>query len=154
MRKVILYFILFIIIQCVVTYGVTMLWDMNADPSASLGGKMIAASAASNAVILASFLVRRWIPADMMRVSHDNILRVLSPWHIVLGLSALVPLLWIEGLIPESLKQDVLADVLPEMLSSPWGYIAVGLLAPVAEDTGKHTNLAALFWRYEITFYV
>ena len=134
MRKVILYFILFIIIQCVVTYGVTMLWDMNADPSASLGGKMIAASAASNAVILASFLVRRWIPADMMRVSHDNILRVLSPWHIVLGLSALVPLLWIEGLIPESLKQDVLADVLPEMLSSPWGYIAVGLLAPVAEE--------------------
>ena len=134
MRKVILYFILFIIIQCVVTYGVTMLWDMNADPSASLGGKMIAASAASNAVILASFLVRRWIPADMMRVSHDNILRVLSPWHIVLGLSALIPLLWIEGLIPESLKQDVLADVLPEMLSSPWGYIAVGLLAPVAEE--------------------
>ena len=134
MRKVILYFILFIIIQCVVTYGVTMLWDMNADPSASLGGKMIAASAASNAVILASFLVRRWIPADMMRVSHENILRVLSPWHIVLGLSALVPLLWIEGLIPESLKQDVLADVLPEMLSSPWGYIAVGLLAPVAEE--------------------
>ncbi len=125
---------LFIVIQNVIMVSVTLLWGMPADSDASMGEKMIAGSVASNAVIIACFLLRRWMPQDMIRVSHDNSMRVLSPWHIVLGLSVLIPSLWVESLIPESLKQDVLADVLPEMLSSPWGYIAVGLLAPVAEE--------------------
>lgn len=125
---------LFIVIQNVIMVSVTLLWGMPADSDASMGEKMIAGSVASNAVILACFLLRRWMPQEMIRVSRDNSMRVLSPWHIVLGLSVLIPSLWVEGLIPESLKEDVLADVLPEMLSSPWGYIAVGLLAPIAEE--------------------
>ncbi|MGM9714419.1 MAG: lysostaphin resistance A-like protein [Prevotella sp.] len=134
MKKVLLYFLLFIVIQNAIMVSVTLLMGMSADSDVSMGGKMIAGSVASNAVILACFLVRRWMPFDMMRVSRGNAMRILSPWHFVLGLSALIPSLWVEGLIPESLKEDVLADVLPVMLSSPWGYVAVGLLAPLAEE--------------------
>lgn len=98
----------------------------------SFDGKWLAAiTVASSLLTIAVFAWRRWTP-----VSNSYLLSrpwVTLVWVAILALGTILPAEWLyerlQVSMPESYEQ-----LFEGIMSEPWGYLAIGILAPVAEE--------------------
>ena len=142
MKQALKYLIVFVAIQFVTTFVVTLVWlmaggeSMNQAMTHILQGSgeltapmLITVQAAFSIVVMIVFLWRKWCVVSNHYLST-------WPWAVffwaaVASLGTLVPSEIFLELVP---MKDVNSEMLVEMMSSRWGYLAIGIIAPLVEE--------------------
>ena len=138
------YLILFVIIQMVVMAVVPMVWglckgatfnvlwkDLKADPMPLNTSMLIIESVVSSVLILLVFWWRQY-----NRVSRSYIAG--RPWGtllwvVFLTLGTLLPSIYLDDLLSMELPSST-DTILRGLMGDRWGYLAVGILAPLVEE--------------------
>lgn len=136
-----LYAIMFLIVQLFFTYimAFAMVWidgDTFNDALAALAngkqaGKMIAVSVLGNAMMICLFAKLKWAPISRSWLKS-------KPWGVLfwsacLALGTILPSEWVVEQIQYTMPESA-AQLLESIMGEPWGYLAVGILAPIAEE--------------------
>jgi len=142
--EVLLYIVLFLGIQMFVTLivtGIQFLMNgvkLSKVSELAASGNMtpdamgiIIISVISSVITLALFLLLKWTP-----VSRSYLLR--RPWDVlfwvvILTLGTIIPSTWLAEQIPYEMPAELEA-MLADMMHNRWGYLAIGILAPLAEE--------------------
>jgi hypothetical protein len=92
---------------------------------------LIISSIVSSVLILLMFLSLRWTPVSptYLRTRPWTVFA----WVVVLTLGTIIPSTWLGEQIPYDMPEDLEA-MLVHMMHSRWGYLAIGILAPLAEE--------------------
>ncbi len=144
MKKALLYLFVFILIQFVTSWAVYAAWILLSGESLSsllsifTGSRrlplsapmLITASAAGSIVTLILFIRRRWtvMSPQWLRSRHWDVLA----WCVAASLGTILPSVWLQEQLPE--MPDFMEDTFRLIMSSQYGYFAVCLLAPFAEE--------------------
>lgn len=132
MGKVIKYFLAYAAILILSTFGVQTVSAITEEKQMLTAENLIAASSIGNIIAIAVFTLAKWTPFSLEFVRS-------KPWPIIywcvlISLGMLIPSAEIEGLIPDNLRTDSVADEMKMIMSNWWGYIDIGILAPIAEE--------------------
>lgn len=138
---VVLYIILFIVIQMIVMYVGAGIWAavkhvgyMATVQDMATGGNAILlalTSVFSNIITLALFLRIKWTPVTRDYLLSKPWLQLL--WVALFTLGAIIPLTFLYEQL--GIEMDDSAERLfASLMKEPWGYVAVGILAPLAEE--------------------
>ena len=134
MKKIILYFFAFILVQLVVEVPLVMLYKtVTGNNPATSAEIIITGCTLSGLLTIILFVWRKWHPLSF------SYLRT-HPWHVLywcvlLALGVLIPSQYLEEFIPELLRTDLAADTFKTLMNTPWGYLAIGIFAPLVEET-------------------
>ncbi len=130
MKNAIIYFIVFVAIQCGVTIGVREVWRMATGSPDITTMELIVAMTLFSAVTIAIFLAARWcvVARGYVRSRPWGVLT----WCVLSAVGLIIPSTWLQEQMPE--LPNIAMDEFAMLLGNRWGYIAVGLLAPVAEE--------------------
>lgn len=130
MKNSIIYLIVFIGIQCGVTLGVQKLWQVATGSPDITAAMLIVSMTVFSVVTLAVFLLARWagFSNDYLKSRPWTVL----VWCAVAAAGAVVPSTWLQEQMPE--LPDLMTKEFDMILRDRFGYVAVGLLAPMAEE--------------------
>ena len=130
MKKAIIYVIEFLAIQLIVGWIVGLVWQLITKSHDTTTAMMITTTVASSVAIIAIFLLLRWteVSPRWLRTRPWSVLT----WSVVAAAGALVPSMWLQEQIPE--LPNLLDNEFDMILSNRWGYLAIGLLAPLSEE--------------------
>ena len=130
MKKAIIYLIGFIVIQLLMGFIVTTLWKLITKSEDMTTALIITSTVASGVVTIAIFLVARWAEVSP-RWLRTRPWLVLT-WSVIAALGALIPSTWLQEQMPE--LPNLMENEFDMILSNRWGYLAIGLLAPLSEE--------------------
>ena len=131
MKKAILYFAVFVLIQLAIgglmQAGWALLGGAVKQPSPTM---LIATMAVINILLIVVFLSCRW--AQVSRSWLRSRPWAALCWCCIAAVGALIPSIWLQELIPDlpNLAEQELLAIMQDRM----GYAVVGLLAPVAEE--------------------
>ena len=138
---VILYIIIFIVVQIIVMYAGAGIWAavkqegyMNVLHAMGTGGNPVLLALTtvfSNVISLVIFLKAKWTPLTRDYLQSKPWTALL--WVALFTLGTIIPLEFAYehlGLEMDANTENVFATLMKE----PWGYVAVGILAPLAEE--------------------
>ncbi len=134
------YLVVFIAVQFVVSLVALYLGDsIKYPPSASGKALTLSASAkaltlssvVSSVIIIALFVWLKWAPISRNYIQQKpwDVL----VWTILAGMGAILPLQWLYEQMNITMSDDV-KHLFESIMGSSWGYLALGILAPVAEE--------------------
>jgi len=142
--EVLLYVMVFLTIQLFVTYlvgGIQLYIDdvsLHDIAARAANGTMmpdatgmIIISVVSSVLTLLLFLLLHWTP-----VTRDYLLTrpwTAMAWVVILALGTIIPSTWLSEQIPYDMPAEMEA-LLADMMRNRWGYLAIGILAPLAEE--------------------
>ena len=141
LTDVVLYLIIFIVVQIIMMYAGAGIWAgikgegyQATLQSASTGGNAILAalvSAFSSVITLIIFLKTKWTP-----LTRGYLLS--KPWGTLLwvalfSLGTIIPLSFLYEQLGIEMDENT-QQIITSMMKEPWGYVAVGILAPLAEE--------------------
>ena len=140
--SVLLYIVVFIIIQFVATYAVFFIWNLVdgrrfndiwqtfASGGVHLSFKMmIVAQAVFSLITLVVFLKAKWCEVSRSYLRSQPWLVLV--WAAIAALGTLIPSEVLEGLMP---LPDWSDGTLLQMLGSRWGYLVICIFAPLVEE--------------------
>lgn len=126
--NIVLYIIVFIVLQAVMLQLSMLLgkhYSIDTD-------RMIAiATALSGLLTICLFARLRWSPYSREYISKRPWTTL--AWVAMLALGTIVPSQWLVEVMGFEMPKES-AELLTQMMKTPWGYMAVGVLAPVAEE--------------------
>ncbi|TGX84236.1 CPBP family intramembrane metalloprotease [Palleniella muris] len=125
MKKILTYFLAYVLLQLAVGYVAI---NVIADGAMQL----IVASVVSNVLAIALFFLARWCPVSVEFMHRKPV--TVAYWCVMLALGMIIPLQSLEELIPEAWRTDIAADAFKMIMSNGWGYLAIGILAPIGEE--------------------
>ena len=134
------YLVVFIAVQFVVSLVALYLGDsIKYPPSASGKALTLSASAkaltlssvVSSVIIIALFVWCKWTPISRNYLQQKPWGALV--WAILAGLGAILPLQWLYEQMNITMSDDV-KHLFESIMGSRWGYLALGILAPVAEE--------------------
>lgn len=141
LTDVILYLIIFIVVQIIMMYAGAGIWAgikgegyQATLQAASTGGNAILAalvSVFSSVITLVIFLKTKWTP-----LTRGYLLS--KPWGTLLwvalfSLGTIIPLSFLYEQLGIEMDENT-QQIITSMMKEPWGYVAVGILAPLAEE--------------------
>lgn len=142
--EVLLYVMVFLTIQLFVTYlvgGIQLYIDdvsLHDIAARAANGTMmpdatgmIIISVVSSVLTLLLFLLLHWTPA-----TRNYLLTrpwTAMAWVVILALGTIIPSTWLSEQIPYDMPAEMEA-LLADMMRNRWGYLAIGILAPLAEE--------------------
>ena len=141
LTDVVLYLIIFIVVQIIIMYAGAGIWAgikgegyQATLQAASTGGNAILAalvSAFSSVITLIIFLKTKWTP-----LTRGYLLS--KPWGTLLwvalfSLGTIIPLSFLYEQLGIEMDENT-QQIITSMMKEPWGYVAVGILAPLAEE--------------------
>lgn len=141
LTDVVLYLIIFIVVQIIMMYAGAGIWAgikgegyQATLHAASTGGNAILAalvSAFSSVITLVIFLKTKWTP-----LTRGYLLS--KPWGTLLwvalfSLGTIIPLSFLYEQLGIEMDENT-QQIITSMMKEPWGYVAVGILAPLAEE--------------------
>lgn len=141
LTDVVLYLIIFIVVQIIIMYAGAGIWAgikgegyQATLQSASTGGNAILTalvSAFSSIITLVIFLKTKWTP-----LTRGYLLS--KPWGTLLwvalfSLGTIIPLSFLYEQLGIEMDENT-QQIITSMMKEPWGYVAVGILAPLAEE--------------------
>ena len=138
------YLVVFLLIQFVMSIVVSCTWLMvrGFDFSAALkyvtsgnaakdSTMIIIYSALSSALTIALFAWRKWSPFSREYIAGKPCMVIL--WVVLLTLGTIIPSEWMDEQINIPMP-DQLSKIFAGIMSERWGYLAIGVLAPLAEE--------------------
>ncbi len=141
LTDVVLYLIIFIVVQIIIMYAGAGIWAgikgegyQATLQAASTGGNAILAalvSAFSSVITLIIFLKTKWTP-----LTRGYLLS--KPWGTLLwvalfSLGTIIPLSFLYEQLGIEMDENT-QQIITSMMKEPWGYVAIGILAPLAEE--------------------
>ena len=141
LTDVVLYLIIFIVVQIIMMYAGAGIWAgikgegyQATLQAASTGGNAILAalvSVFSSVITLVIFLKTKWTP-----LTRGYLLS--KPWGTLLwvalfSLGTIIPLSFLYEQLGIEMDENT-QQIITSMMKEPWGYVAVGILAPLAEE--------------------
>ena len=129
MKKALFFFIMFLMIQVVASVVLTVIGKAMglADNSLSI---IIATSSVASLIIIVLFAWLKWTPVNRTYIR-------MRPWAVlcwaaIAALGVILPSMGLQDIMPE--MPNLAETELEGLLKSRWGYFALGLAAPVAEE--------------------
>ena len=147
MKNALIYTVVFAAIQLVVSGIVQGIWMLIYGPTAVLDATgIIVTMTAFSVLTIVIFLLAKWCVVSRHWLQTRPWTALC--WCVIAALGALLPSVWLQELIPQ--LPNVAEEQFDMILKDRWGYLAVGLLAPFAEElVFRGIILAALLRRYE-----
>lgn len=130
MKKAIIYLIEFLVIQLIGGWIVGAVWMLVTKSPDTTTAMIITTTVVTSVAIIAVFLLAHWTEVSP-RWLRTRPWMVLS-WSVVAAVGALIPSMWLQEQIPE--LPNWLDNEFDMILSNRWGYLAIGLLAPLSEE--------------------
>lgn len=138
---ILLYVIMFIVVQIIVTYAGAGIWSavkgegyMAILKAVAAGDRPILVALTtvfSNVITLVVFLKTKWTPLTRDYLLSKPWLTLL--WVALFTIGAMVPLEFVYEQM--SIEMDASTQrIFASLMKEPWGYVAVGILAPLAEE--------------------
>ena len=141
LTDVVLYLIIFIVVQIIIMYAGAGIWAgikgegyQATLQAASTGGNAILAalvSAFSSVITLIIFLKTKWTPLTrgyLLSKPWGTLL-----WVVLFSLGTIIPLSFLYEQLGIEMDENT-QQIITSMMKEPWGYVAVGILAPLAEE--------------------
>lgn len=129
MKKALFYLVMFLFIQVVVTSLFSLANSLLGQSKLSTG-MYIASLSLFSLVVIVVFAWCRWTPVNRKYMRSRP--WVVLIWSALAALGAILPSLWLQDVLPE--LPNFIEDEFEDILSNRWGYFAVGLFAPIAEE--------------------
>ena len=130
MKKALSYLLIFIGLQLVGGAIMTTLWNVIADSSDQTAAKLITTTGVIGVVTIVIFLWTRYaeLSPKWLRTRPWAVLA----WSVVASMGALIPSIWIQEQMPE--LPNFAEQEFGTIMATPWGYLVIGLLAPLSEE--------------------
>jgi membrane protease YdiL (CAAX protease family) len=133
MKKALIYFGTYLVIQFGMALAIKGLWMLlfhgQTDISA---GYLITYSSLASVLIIVLFAWLKWCPMNKVYIESKPWTVII--WCVLLSLGSLFPSQWLQDLMPEKWNDSSAVYILQMMMGNRWAYLAVGLLAPIAEE--------------------
>lgn len=141
LTDIVLYIIIFIVVQIVLTYVGAGIWA--AVKGEGYQATLLAMGTGNNAILTALttvfsnvitliiFLKAKWTPLTRNYLQSKPWLSLL--WVALFTLGAIIPLEFVYEQIGVEMDADT-ERVFASLMKEPWGYVAIGILAPLAEE--------------------
>lgn len=130
MKKAIIYLIEFIAIQLIVGFIVTLVWQLITKSEDKTTGMLITTTVATGVVTIVIFLLTRWAEVSPNWIRTRPWLVLI--WSVIAAIGALIPSAWLQEQMPE--LPNFVENEFDMILTNRWGYLAIGLLAPLSEE--------------------
>jgi membrane protease YdiL (CAAX protease family) len=130
MKKAIIYLIEFIAIQLIVGFIVTLVWQLITKLEDKTTGMLITTTVATGVVTIVIFLLTRWAEVSPNWIRTRPWLVLI--WSVIAAMGALIPSAWLQEQMPE--LPNFVENEFDMILTNRWGYLAIGLLAPLSEE--------------------
>ena len=140
--NVLWYLVVFVLIQLGVTYA-TLFIEMALHPQTdadlnttiknllSNDTTLVLISVIGSALTMALFVWRKWVVLSRTYLRSNPWFTLL--WVVFLGLGSILPLQWIYEQLNISLSMEM-EEMFKSIMGNRWGYLALGILAPLAEE--------------------
>ena len=131
MKKAILYIIVFLCIQLgsgLIVNGLWMLINGKSATESALG--LIVTTVLSSVITIAVFLWAKWSEVSRHWIRTRPWITLI--WCAVAAFGAIIPSLWFQEHMPE--LPNIAEDSFDMIMKDRWGYLSIGLLAPLAEE--------------------
>ena len=130
MKKALSYLLIFIGLQLVGGAIMTTLWNVIAGSSDQTAAKLITTTGVIGVVTIVVFLWTRYaeLSPKWLRTRPWAVLA----WSVVASMGALIPSIWIQEQMPE--LPNFAEQEFGTIMATPWGYLVIGLLAPLSEE--------------------
>ena len=130
MKKAISYLLIFLGIQIVggaIIHGLWFIITKNNDMTPAM---LITTTVVCSVLIIAVFLWTHWaeVSPQWLRTRPWSVLF----WSVIASIGALIPSVWLQELMPE--LPNWAENEFDMLLSDRWGYLTIGLLAPLSEE--------------------
>lgn len=131
MKNALIYTVIFGAIQVIVSFIVQSIWTlvMGKDTVMNATG-MIITMAVFSILTMAVFLLAKWsvVSRHWVRTRPWFVLF----WCVLAALGAIIPSVWLQEHMPE--LPNIVEGEFDMIMKDRWGYVIVGLLAPLAEE--------------------
>ena len=130
MKKALSYILIYVGIQLVVGAAVSNLWRLIAGNNDQTAAMLITTTVVAALLAIIVFLWARYteVSPTWLRTRPWMVLG----WSVVAALGALIPSAWIQEQMPE--LPNFVENEFGAIMATPWGYLTVGLLAPLSEE--------------------
>lgn len=130
MKKALSYLLIFIGLQIVGGGIITILWNVISGSGDKTAAMLLTTTGVVSLITIALFLLARYaeVSPKWLRTRPWTVLA----WSVVASIGALVPSIWIQEQMPE--LPNFAEQEFDTILGTPWGYLFVGLLAPLSEE--------------------
>lgn len=130
MRQSISYLLVFIGIQLCAGGIVTVVWKQLTGSSDLTTTQVVVSTVTVSVLTIAVFLLTRWtlVSPRWLRTRPWSVLA----WSVLAALGCVIPSVWLQEHIPE--LPNWVESEFDMILRNRWGYLAVGLLAPLSEE--------------------
>ena len=131
MKNALIYTIVFAAIQVVVSMLVQGVWMLVMDKESAMNATgMIITMAVFSVLTMVVFLWAKWSVVSRHWVKTRPWFVLF--WCVLAALGALIPSVWIQEHMPE--LPNIVEGEFDMIMKDRWGYLVVGLLAPLAEE--------------------
>ena len=130
MKKALSYLLIFIGLQIVGGGIITALWNVITGNSDKTAAMLITTTGVVAVITIAIFLWTRYaeVSPKWLRTRPWTVLA----WSVVASMGAIIPSIWIQEQMPE--LPNFVEQEFDTILGTPWGYLTIGLLAPLSEE--------------------
>ncbi len=130
MKKAIIYVIEFLAIQLIIGAVVPLVWRLITKTTDTTPAMFITTMVIYGIVVIATFLLARWaeVSPNWLRTRPWKVLI----WSAVAAMGTIIPATWIQEQMPE--LPNWAENEFEMLLGNRWGYLAIGLLAPLSEE--------------------
>lgn len=129
-EKAISYTLIFIGIQIIGGAVITNLWSLITGNSDKTAAMLITTTGVIGLLTIVIFLWTRYaeVSPTWLRTRPWTVLS----WSVIAALGALIPSAWIQEQMPE--LPNFAEQEFGTIMGTPWGYLVIGLLAPLSEE--------------------
>ena len=130
MKKAIIYLIILLGIQAVTGLIVPAIWKLATGSADITAASMITTTVVFSILAIVLFLTSRWaeVSPTWLRTRPWSVML----WSVIAAVGMIVPSGWMMEQMPD--LPNIVEQEFTTLLSNRWGYITIGLLAPVAEE--------------------
>lgn len=130
MKKALSFILIFLGIQLLGGAVIKTVWELVAGNADATTAKLVTMTVLCSLVTIVVFLWARYaeVSPAWLRTRPWTVL----VWSVVASLGAIIPCIWLQEQMPE--LPNWMENEFTVLLGSPWGYLAIGLLAPFSEE--------------------
>ncbi len=130
MKKAISYLVIFLGLQLFGGAVMELVWKLFSGTSDMTAAKLITTTTVISVITILLFLLAKWakVSPTWLRTRPWTVLF----WSCIAALGALLPSAWLQEQIPE--LPNIIENEFDMILKERWGYVAIGLLAPLSEE--------------------
>lgn len=130
MKRALIYILIFAAVQILFPLLISNILMFMGKPWTGSSDQVIIATTASSVVIIALFLYFHWVEVSPIYLRSRPWFVLF--WCVLAAIGALIPSSWVQEQIPE--LPNIVEEELDAILKDRWGYLTVGLLAPICEE--------------------